>query len=362
LERDHQRRIRDIRQRFIDTATEAARRNDAVAVARAQRERARALRDEQQRHEDEQSDLKEALQKRREDIERDRQEREEDQRRELQRALQRIEENYARQREALVRQNQQERLLREIRYQWELEDLNAARAEQLQALEDWRTKQLAEMQKAFDREEILRGIQYERQERDFNQAWQRRIDDAQEWYERERDELAEHLNLTGLQLEAAYEVWIREAAAAAAAVARAAADALASEIVRYQHLLTEMQRTQAGLAPSAGVQPAQQPLRTRRNAQGVYVPVVPGAPVFSQAEGGVVQASGPTNVVMGDAGPEMGIFLPGGGTRNLNVNHNFGRMGVDFAGLPGGMNTQQVTEIVYAVMTQLAKGIQVPRT
>jgi hypothetical protein len=130
LERDHQRRLEDIRLKFLDTATEAARRNDAVAVARAQRERARELRDEQRDYADEQRDLQESLAKKREDIERDRQEREADQRRELERTLQRIEENYARQREALERQNQRDRLLREIRYRWELEDFNAAKAEQ----------------------------------------------------------------------------------------------------------------------------------------------------------------------------------------------------------------------------------------
>jgi len=45
----------------------------------------------------------------------------------------------------------------------------------------------------------------------------------------------------------------------------------------------------------------------------------------------------------------------------MNVNHNFGRLGVDFNGLPGGMGTTQVQEIVYATMVQLAKGVQVPR-
>jgi hypothetical protein len=88
--------------------------------------------------------------------------------------------------------------------------------------------------------------------------------------------------------------------------------------------------------------------------------IIGGRGILSMAEGGVVQASSPTTVVMGDAGPETGIFLPGGSS-SMNVNHNFGRMGVDFNGLPGGMNTQQVTQIVYQVMTQVAKGIQVPR-
>ncbi len=74
----------------------------------------------------------------------------------------------------------------------------------------------------------------------------------------------------------------------------------------------------------------------------------------------MVQASSPTHIVMGEGGPETGIFLPGG-RGSLNVRHDFGRLGVDFQGLPGGMNTAQVQEIVYATMIQLAKGIQVPR-
>jgi hypothetical protein len=63
---------------------------------------------------------------------------------------------------------------------------------------------------------------------------------------------------------------------------------------------------------------------------------------------------------MGEGGPETGVFLPGRPS-SLSVNHSFGRLGVDFQGLPGGMNTQQVENIVYAVVTQIAKGIQVPR-
>jgi hypothetical protein len=45
----------------------------------------------------------------------------------------------------------------------------------------------------------------------------------------------------------------------------------------------------------------------------------------------------------------------------MSVNHNFGRLGVDFNGVPGGMNTQQIQAVVYSVMTQLAKQIQIDR-
>ena len=65
--------------------------------------------------------------------------------------------------------------------------------------------------------------------------------------------------------------------------------------------------------------------------------------------------------MMGEGGQsETAVFMPGL-SRSMNVNHNFGPLDVGFQGIPGGMNTQQVQAIVYSVMTQLAKGIQVPR-
>jgi hypothetical protein len=326
LERDHQRRLADIRFDYLDTVTEAARKNDAVAVARAMRERNRELRDEERRFADEQQDLAASLAKKRRDIQEDRQEREADQRRELDRALQRIEENAARQRAEIVRQNQRARDARLRAEAQELEDFNKARAEQEQAAREAYDKSLDELEKANRRAEIVRRIQYERQERDFVLAWQRRISDARRLYAQERDELAAHLNVTGQQLERAYQLWVNQAAAAAAAVARAISTTLAGA---------------GGGQTNLGI--------------------IGGRGILSMAEGGVVQASSPTTVLMGDAGPETGIFLPGGSS-SMNVNHNFGRMGVDFNGLPGGMNTQQVQSIVYQVMTQVAKGIKVPRT
>jgi hypothetical protein len=334
LEREHQRRLRDIQQDFLDTAQEAARRNDAVAVARAMRARARAVRDEEQRYQDSQRDLAESLTRRREEIERDRQEREADQRRELERALRRIEENYQQQLRELARQQAREAILREQQYRWEREDFEKAKAEQLQAAQDAYDKQIEELEKAQKREAILRAIQYRRQAEDFNRNWRRRILDARRWYQLERDDLAAHLNYTAQQLEQAYVVWIQRAAAAAATAARTIAVAWASEISRYQHYLS-----------------------TRTTGTGTGS--VGGGRLY-MAEGGVVEASSPTTIVMGEAGPETGVFLPGRAS-SLSVSHSFGKLGVDFQGLPAGMSTQQVQSIVYAVMTQLAKGIQIPR-
>jgi cation transport regulator ChaC len=356
LERDHQRRLVSIRLEFIDTATEAARRNDAVAVAQAQRQRARDLRDEQRKFADEQQDLQRSLAEKRQDIELDRQEREEDHRQELAKALQRIEENNRLQKAELVRQNAEERVLRNIRFQWELEDFNAAKAEQKEAARLARDDQLKELRKANEIAAEERAIDYKRQRVDFDTQRQQQIDDALFWYQQERDELAIHLNLTGAQLEAAYAVWAQAAAAAAAEVAQAAATAVSNEILQYQRLLTEAQRGRAGLQPRtlAPLGPAN---RQRLDERGIWVPSLP---VLGMQAGGVVQASSPTHIVMGEGGPETGVFLPGRSS-SLNVNHNFGRIGVDVQGLPGGMNAQQIEGLFYAFMTQLAKGIQVPR-
>lgn len=366
LERDHQRRLRDIQQEYLDTVQEAARRNDAVEVARAMRERAREMRDEEQRYADEQADLEDALAKKREAIEQDRREREADHRAELARALQRIQENYERQRQQLVENNERERLLRDLQYQWELEDFNKAKAEQIQAAQDAYDKQIAQLQKANDRYNEELAIQYEREREDFQRDRQRRIDDAEFWYAQERDKLAEHLQLTGAQLEAAYEEWAREAAAAASSAVREISDALATEISRYQQYLTDLERAAAQASGAIGGSAA----AAARPYTGGYTPMVqgpggvwgaaPGTPMIGMQEGGVIHATGPTHVLMGEGGPETGVFLPGGSGR-LNVNHSFGRLGVDFQGLPGGMNTQQVQSIVYQVMTQLAKSVQVKR-
>jgi len=328
LERDHQRRLADIRFDYLDTVQEAARKNDAVAVARAVRERDRAVRDEQRRYQDEQSDLADSLAKKRQDIERDRQEREADQRAELERALQRIQENYDRQVDDLNRQNERERLLRELNYRWEEEDFLAAKEAQLQDAQDAYDKQIKELQKSQERQNILRQRQYEREEIDFVRAWQRRIYEERRQYQIERDELAAHLSISGAMLEQAYAAWINTAVGAATQAARAIANAWLSGM------------NDVGIIGGRGII---------------------GAPHgISMAEGGVIHASSPTTVVMGDAGPETGIFLPGrGGT--MNVNHNFGQLGVNFGGLPGGVDTAQIQSVVYQTMIQLAKNVQVKK-
>jgi hypothetical protein len=354
LEQEHRRRLRDIQQKYLDTVTEAARQNDAVTVARAMRERARAVRDEEQRYTDEQRDLADSLAKKRQEIEQDRREREADHRAELQRTLRRIEENYQEQLAEIGRQQAREAAARERQYQQELDDFNKAKEDQKQAAKDAYDKQIAELEKQQAREAALRKIQYERQEIDFVKNWQRRINEARTWYERERNELAQHLNMTGEMLEAAYEDWIQGAADAV----RRVTDALAAEVARYQQYLSEVERRRIQTQYQGSQITTSSTATTSRSAR------VSGQPIFGtrpgMAAGGVVQATRPTSVLMGEAGPETAVFMPGR-AGSMNVNHNFGRLGVDFGGLPGGMNTQQVQAIVYQVMIQLAKGIQIPR-
>jgi len=357
LEREHLRRLADIRQDYLDTVLEAARQNDAVAVARAVRERDKATRKEQEKYAEEQLDLEESLAKKRQQIEEDRRQREEDHRKELARTLQRIQENYQRQVEELAIQRERERILREIQEQQELEDFNKAKAEQQQAAQEWYDKQLEEYERQKEREAQLRAIEFEREEIDFVKAWQRRIEEARMQYEQDRDALAEHLGMTGDMLEAAYIEWAQEAAAAVTEVVTAITDAWVNEIGRYQQYLTESQRIYSRSAGLGTILPGSAGALMKPPARAPQQPFGFGP---GMAEGGVLQVSKPTMVTMGEAGPETGVFLPGRSS-NLNVQHNFGRLGVDFQGLPGGMNTQQVQQIVYAVVTQLAKGVQVTR-
>jgi len=356
-ERDHQRKLQDIRQKFIDTATEAARRNDAVAVAQAQRQRAKEIRDEEKDY-----------QRKREDLARDRQEREDDQKSELERALRNVEENYKKQQEALARSRDQERQIRELQYQWELDDFNAAKQEQRKAANEWYLEQRREMARQAKLDAEDRAVQYQDELDDFNRHKAQQQQDALDWYQQERDDLAENIKLTGAQLEAAYDVWARDAAAAVKEVTTAITSTIASEITRYQQYLTEAQRQQARsfYTPSGGGAVPQYtgPATTAvyNPATGFYeppkIPQKPYGVVGGRQVGGVVHATSPTMVKMGEGGPETAVFMPQS-MSSMNVNHNFGRVPVDFSGLPGGMNTQQVAGIVNEVIVQLAKGIHI---
>lgn len=359
LERDHQKRLAKIQQDYQDTVEEAARVNDAVAVARAMRERAREQRDEQKRFTEDQRELEDSLKKKRDKLAEDRREREADQERELQRALGRLEENYQQQRDQMGIELARERTLREIHYRWEVEDFNAAKQKQLDDAWAWYDKQYTDMQEAQKREDILNEMHYQQQLDDLALARQAQRDEAARQYGLDRDELAEQLKMTRLQLEDEYASWILQAALAAGKVAAAIATTWTSEISRYQQYLPYPPSEEIERYRHYQPQPQRPPIVVAQPGLGGWG--IPQGPMISMATGGIVSASQPTTVLMGDHGPETGFFMPGGGG-SLSVNHNFGRLGVDFNGLPGGMNTQQVQAIVYETVTRLAEGVRIPRS
>ena len=360
LERDHQERLAKIRQDYLDTVQEAARKNDAVAVARAMREQAREQRDEQKRYTEEQRDLAEGLDKKRQDLEEDRQEREADTQAELERALRRLEENYAEQRRQTAIQLERDRILRELHYGWELEDFNAAKQKQLDDAQTWYEKQYADLLEAQDRENILNEMHNQQQLDDLELARQAQRDEANRQYGLDRDELAEQLKLTGLQLETAYADWILQAGLAAAKAAAAIATSWASEIQRYAYTTPqtpEIQRYGQYLPQPERPAATQAIWVDQGNGAGYWS--FPQAPI-QMAEGGVIHATSPTTVMMGDRGPETGYFVPGGAAGGQFEHAFSGRVGVDFGGLPGGLNLQQTRAVVYEVVTHLAKSVNVP--
>ncbi|MBU0791763.1 MAG: hypothetical protein KKC55_15035, partial [Gammaproteobacteria bacterium] len=201
---------------------------------------------------------------------------------------------------------------------------------------------------------------YQQQLDDLALAREAQRDEARHQYGLDRDELAEELNLTGAQLEDAYAAWILQAQLAAAKAAAAIASAWQSEISRYQQYLpygpspeVERYRQYQTTTPRPPILVAQQ------GALGQWS--IPGSPMFQMAEGGVIHATSPTTVMMGEGGPETGYFVPGGAGGGLFEHRFGGRVGVDFGGLPAGLNTQQVQGIVNETVIKLVKSVKIPR-
>ncbi|HUT18976.1 MAG TPA: hypothetical protein VM366_07435 [Anaerolineae bacterium] len=322
-ERDHMERLADIRQDYLDTVQEAARKNDAVAVARAMREQAREQRDEQKRYTEEQGDLARNLDRERAEIQEDAAERASDQ------------------------------------------AANLART--LRNLEDAHTDRLAELALQGDRERTLRQIAEANQEADLILSFQRQEAEALLSYGRQRTDLGENLGLVGAEIDRAIRNWGTNAALVAGEeatkIAKAVAVAWTSEINRYAFTLPYsptspeilqykylLPQPQAERPPIVVAQP---------NALGEWS--IPGHPMIQMAEGGIVHATSPTTVMFGEAGPETGYFVPGGAS-SLSVHHTFGGMAHEFLGLPGGLNTQQMEQIAYEAITKVAKDIVMART
>jgi hypothetical protein len=80
---------------------------------------------------------------------------------------------------------------------------------------------------------------------------------------------------------------------------------------------------------------------------------------FFRQHGGVDVVNRPTTFVAGEAGAEIAAFIPLSQSRNIN--HSFGKLPIDFQGLPGGMDTSQVQSIVYNAMIELARTLGTSR-
>lgn len=146
LLRRHLERMADIRQEFQDTASEAARRRDAIAFLRAVRDRDRALRDERRDYGRRLRDLKEEIAKRKQELEESiREQREADERR-LADQIARANRAYQRQLEDLQRALRREAEERAIANRRQEEDLEISRQRRLAAIQRWYLKEKHEIE------------------------------------------------------------------------------------------------------------------------------------------------------------------------------------------------------------------------
>ena len=300
LEIDHFRKLRDIQQGYLDTVGEAARRNDAVAVVRAMRERARNIRDEGTRYKDEQDDLK----------------------RNLDEKLKQIEEEAAKQRQ-------------------ELQDTLQEQLDDAQLAYD---RQLISQQKALADQREDRALSYRREEEDFNRTKQRQFDDLEAWYKKEKDTLENHM--AEMTAAAVAQIGLAAAPIAAAGVNAMATifEAAATEIQRQQEWLMRHSYLGGQTVPappsSIGLSPLEQWKQRHK---------------YLRAEGGMDIVSGPTTMGFGEAGSEAILSIPLRG--QVTHSHQFSPLSVGFEGLPAGMDTGQMENMMYRVMAGLFKQV-----
>ena len=193
LERDHQENLFQINQSARDAIGEAARRNDAVAIAATLRQRQRDLRDEQRNKQIEQADLS----------------------RDLQVKQQKLDEDAAL-------------------------SLEKARAQAAQALAD---QQAAEAQSeeslklSLQRQEEDRNLAWQRQNEDLVRARERTLEDLDIWYEKEQEKLKANLDeQTRLAVEGVNAAGIAIAKAATTALDAVAAGSVSLSTGARQRL------------------------------------------------------------------------------------------------------------------------------
>ena len=243
----HLQRMADIRQQFLDTAEEAARRRDAIAYLRAKRQRNRDLRDERK--------------------------------------------DYARRRAELIKD-------------WEkrLDEIDKALADQLQDLEDnladqiaaakkARQRQLEDLELALAREREARALAWARQEEDLDRSKKRQEEALRRWYFKEDDALRE-------KYERQLEIIEKAGGDIEWSITLLYSRLLAHRMKYYQDLLEMDKRAQTLLDPFAFTPPRR--IKERGAGRGL----------FTRAEGGIDVVRKPTTFLAGEAGPEVAAFIP----------------------------------------------------
>jgi hypothetical protein len=295
LERDHRENLFQINQTSQDTISEAARRNDAVAIAAALRARQRELRDEQRNKTIEQADLS----------------------RDLTLKQQKIDEDAAITLEKARQQAAQQ-----------LADQQTAEAQQEESLK-----------LSLQRQEEDRNLAWQRQNEDLVRARERQLEDLDIWYKAQEDKLKEHLDNQAMNIKTGLNQ-----------VAQAATKAVlfADEALNRTPEQARVTRRQTFLGSEQNVGSTGLTEEEQRLLRGSFL---------ARAEGGVDVVDRPTKFLAGEAGPELAAFVP---LRNNRLDIG-GSLGVNVEGVPGGMDTAAVQQVVWAAVLKLAENIQVTR-
>lgn len=297
LERQHQERLFQINQTADDTISEAARRNDAVAIAAAMRQRQRELRDEQRNSQLEKATLT----------------------RDLQEKQQRIDEDAT-----IAKQKQQQRF-----------------AEQLASLQESEAQQEESLRLSLQRQDEDRALSWQRQEEDLKRSRDRQLEDLDIWYAKEQEKLKENL---AKQTEIAVEGVNK----AGVAIAQAATTAISRGIASTIGLSAEEQFRRRGTYLGAAVTPSTVGLseEEQRRLRGSFL---------RRAEGGIDIVDRPTTFLAGEAGPEVAAFLP---MRDVRAAHSFGDLNINHSGIPGGITPEAINATIYAAIVEIAQRLR----
>lgn len=265
LDRSHQERLFQINQAASDTIGEAARRNDAVAIAAALRQKQRELRDEQRGSQMEKADLTRDLQEKQQKIDED---------------------------ATIAKQKQAQRF-----------------DEQLASLRESEAQQEESLKLSLQRQEEDRDLSWQRQGDDLIRARERQLEDLDAWYAAAEEKLKESL---GKQEQIASQ-GVRNIGEAVAQAAFVSTEA----INRTPETAAITQKGNFLFSPenlgSTGLSEEEQ-----RLLRGNFL---------RRAEGGVDVVDRPTTFLAGEAGPEVAAFLPLRDVRaahsfgDLNVRH-----------------------------------------